>query len=134
MSQQDIPQGAFTVIACQATACRPAADLLVMPALAATIRRCPHGVLVAAGCPLGPILCRAWHHSRPPRPGTVIIVQPCSRSDRRPEGPATTLGPLRTRQDLTTLCRWLERGQLDTSQLPVRMRSFPPSLRHAGLD
>jgi hypothetical protein len=134
MSQQGTQQRAFTVIVCQATGCRPATDVPVMTALAATIRRCPPGVLVASGCPLGPILCRGWHHSRRQPPGTVIVIQPCSRNDRQPDGPATVLGPVHTHQDLTTLCRWLETGHLHYGQLLARLRPVPPSLHCAGLN
>jgi hypothetical protein len=105
-----------------------------MAALAATIRRCPHGVLMASGCPLGPILCRTWHHSQRQPPGTVIVIQPCSRTNRRADGPATALGPVRTQQDLITLCRWLCTGRLDYRALPARLRTGPPSLRCAGLN
>jgi hypothetical protein len=135
MPPQDTPPRAFIVIACQATRCRPATDLPVMTALAATIRRCPHAVLVASGCPLGPILCQTWHHSRRQPPGTVIVIQPCTRTDRHPSGPATALELVHTDHDLTTLCRWLETGQLDYRQLPTRLRTLIP-LRHrrAGLN
>src|SRR5919206_524928 len=105
MPPQGTQQRAFTVIACQAAGCRPATDVPVMAALAATIRRCPHGVLMASGCPLGPILCRTWHHSQRQPPGTVIVIQPCSRTDRHADGPATALRSVRTHQELTTLCR-----------------------------
>ncbi|HWR48876.1 MAG TPA: hypothetical protein VN327_14890 [Pseudonocardiaceae bacterium] len=134
MSPQGTQQRAFTVIACQATGCRPATDVPVMAALAATIRRCPHGVLVASDCPLGPILCRTWHHGWRQPPGTVIVIQPCSRTDHHADGPATALGPVHTHQDLSTLCRWLETGQLDYGTLPARLRIVPPSLRYAGLN
>jgi hypothetical protein len=39
-----------------------------------------------------------------------------------------------TQEDLTTLCRWLETGQLDYGTLPARLRTVPPSLRCAGLN
>jgi hypothetical protein len=134
MSQQGSPQRAFTVVACQDIGCRPVSDVPVMTALAAAIRRCSHGVLVASGCPLGPILCRSWHYSRRELPGTVIVIQPCSRADRYPDGPAIALGPVHTHQDLTTLCRWLETGHLDYGKLPARLRTVPPSLRCIGLN
>jgi hypothetical protein len=130
----DAPQRAFTVIACQATGCRPAPEVPVMSTLAATIRRCPHGILLASGCPLGPITCRTWHHSRRQTPGMVIVIQPCTRIDRHTDGPATALGPVHTAQDLAILCRWLETGQLDYRQLPARLRTPPPLLRRAGLN
>jgi hypothetical protein len=129
MSPHGTPPRAFTVIACQDTGCRPGTDLPVMTALAATIRRCPHAVLVASGCPLGPILCQTWRHSRGQPPGIVIVIQPCTRTDRHPNAPATALGPVHTDHDLTTLCRWLETGHLDYRQLPTRLRTLIP-LRH----
>lgn len=126
--------GAFTVIACQAPGCRSAAEVPVMAALAAAIRRCPYGVLVSSGCLLGLISCRTWHDSQREPPGTVVVIQPCSRMDRRADGPATAVGPVRTQQDLITLCRWLQAGRLDYAALPARLRTGPPSLRCAGLN
>ena len=134
MSPQGSTPRAFTVIACQATRCQPAAEVPVLATLAAAIRRCPYGVLVSSGCPLGPILCRTWHDSQRQPSGTAIVIQPCSRTNRRADGPATALGPVRTRQDLITLCRWLGTGRLDYSALPARLRTVPPSLRCAGLN
>jgi hypothetical protein len=134
MSLRGRSQCAFTVIACQAAGCRPAVEVPVMATLAATIRRCPYGVLVSSGCPLGPILCRAWHGGQRQLPGTIIVIQPCSRTDRQADGPATAVGPVRTQQDLITLCRWLQTGLLDYGALPARLRTVPPSLRCAGLN
>ena len=134
MSSQGSSHRAFTVIACQGAGCRTGAEVPVMAALAAAIRRCRYGVLVSAGCTLGPMLCRAWHDSLRQPVGTVIVIQPCSSTDRQGDGPATVLGPVRTQHDLITLCRWLHAAQLDYRALPARLRTVPPSLRRAVLN
>lgn len=117
---------AFTVVACQGGCCRVPTGLPVTTELAATVRRCPHGVLVVGGCQLGSTLCLAWRHRRSPLPGTVLVVQPCAATDRQPRGRAIWLGPVRTREDLSTVCHWLENGQLDRQELPAHLRTLSP--------
>lgn len=123
---------AFTVVACHGGRCCPPAELPVTTELAAAVRRCPHGVLVVSGCQLGSTLCLAWRHRSSPLPGTVLVVQPCVAADRQPRGPAIWLGPVRTQQDLTTVCHWLEGGQLDRQTLPAHLRTLSPYLGDAS--
>ena len=125
-------QQGFTVAACRDRHCN-AAELPVLDDLGAAVRRCPHGMLVSCGCLLGPVMCRAWHHRGPPTPGAFVLVQACT-VNRRPQGPAIPLGPLRNRRDLAAVSRWLESGQLHPDELPARLNDPLPYLRAAPLN
>jgi hypothetical protein len=78
---------AFALVVC--TDCTAEQGISVLDELRATIRSCPNGVLVAAGCMLGPLTCAA----RPDRQGVLVLLQPCS-TDRTPIGSATGTGAL----------------------------------------
>jgi hypothetical protein len=68
----------FAVAICGSCAAEPAAQLLQM--LRASIRRCPHAMLVTTGCLLGQLTCA----TRPPLEGVILLLQPCS-TQRIPE-------------------------------------------------
>jgi hypothetical protein len=109
----------FTVALC--TSCTTGPELAVVEELVATIRRCKHGVLVTTACMLGPLTCAA----RPHRPGTLVILQPCS-VDRVPSGPACWIGPINDKKDVRALRDWLEQGEWEYRAPPDRLR---PKLR-----
>jgi hypothetical protein len=84
------------------------------------VRRNRHGVLVSAGCLLGRLGCHALGVSGR-RAGALVVVQRCS-PDRAPIGPALWIGPLSTVEDVATVCRWLDAGDLTSTNLPARLR------------
>lgn len=88
----------------------------VGPALAATVRRCPHGVLVRAGC-----LHAGGCGDREAGAGALVVVQPCD-TGRRPRGPAVLAGPLHEHADVEELCVWLSAGLPAGEPLPVHLR------------
>ncbi|MGP4014783.1 hypothetical protein [Saccharopolyspora sp. 5N708] len=111
----------FTVVLCDN--CEHGGDLPVLSNLREVIRRCPHGVLIRARCPLG----RLWCHTRKtagPSAGHVVLVQPCT-STRRPVGAVIPVGPVRSTEDLAALARWLESTPLSPAELPRRLREIP---------
>lgn len=114
---QHAHDGAFTVVVCQAPSCESASDPGLVDALRATVRHCPHGVLVTTGCVLGTLACR----SSVGVPGGIVVVQPCGK-DRRPQGAAIWVGPVRSGDDTRALCWWLEHGDLRGETLPHRIR------------
>ena len=91
----------FTVIVC--TACTPEGRSPTLEALKATVRRCPHGMLVTTDCLVAHQGCAG------PGPDAVtVVVQPCG-VDRRPDGPVRRVGPVGP-QGIRAVCRWLEAG------------------------
>lgn len=115
---------------------------------AATLQECVrssrHGVLVVAGCTLGPVTCRLR------AAGPVLVVQPCDRH-RRAVGPAIWIGPLRTdpsttrstdadgdtdndpdgseidgvlAADLALVVDWLRAARFDPALLPPRLTAL----------
>lgn len=110
----------FTAAVCQAAPCRHG-DLALLERLGAAVRRCPHGVLIRTGC-----LVRAPRCGGSPAhdSGSYLLVQPCA-PDRSPQGPAITIGPVLTRDDVESLVTWLEDGTLDTERLDRRLRPGP---------
>ncbi|MET0704053.1 MAG: hypothetical protein ABWY93_30775 [Mycobacterium sp.] len=78
----------------------------MLDALRRSIRRCPHGMLVNAGCLRGHAGCGA----HPSRAGVVMVLQPCG-IDRRPDGPAHWLGPIDDTADIAIVQDWVERGE-----------------------
>jgi hypothetical protein len=109
----------FTVVLC--TSCTAGPELAVVGELRDAIRRCKHGVLVTTACMLDPLTCAV----RPHRPGTIVILQPCS-VDRVPRGPACWIGPINDKNDVRALLDWLEQGEWDYRAPPDRLR---PKLR-----
>jgi hypothetical protein len=87
----------FIAVSCEKCA-------LSLDALRETVRGCPHGVLVRAGCLLGRTYCASAQRSG----GEVVMVQPCGE-DHQPYGSATLLGPLE-RADVAIVCDWLLDG------------------------
>lgn len=83
-------------------------------ALRATVAAGRYGVLVSAGCLVGPAACGL----RPSAP--LVVVQPCD-TDRNPTGPALRIGPLRTAADVDALAGWLRAGDLDAALLPAHL-------------
>lgn len=92
----------FTVVVC--TACASDGGSAALDALKATVRSCPHGMLVTTGCLLERQACTG---SAPG--GVTVVLQPCG-TDRRPEGPARWLGPVEGAKEVRAVCRWIERG------------------------
>ncbi|BBX64700.1 hypothetical protein MSAS_38740 [Mycobacterium saskatchewanense] len=104
----------FTVIVC--TACSAEGDLSIIDELRPTIRRCPHGMLVAAACLLGPLTCA----SRPTGRGVMALVQPCT-GDRAARGQPHWIGPIADYGQAAALRDWLELGQWENSPIPTRL-------------
>lgn len=90
--------------------------LSVLDALRAAVRRCPHGVLISAGCLLDDVSCAGRTD------GVMVLVQLCS-ADRTPTSPAWWIGPINSAVEAAKLCDWLEDGVWDTDHLPVRWRT-----------
>jgi hypothetical protein len=123
VSRREGSEVGFTVVFCVGRHCRT--SFPVRERLGAAARECKHGMLVGSECLFGPHGCPG--RTPPPVPGApVLLVQRCVGVERRPLGPTTTVGPLRTRRDLEAVCRWLsEPGQA----LPRRL---DPSVRKAA--
>ena len=117
----------FTVAICTSCAAEPAERLL--PMLRASIRRCPHGMLVTTGCLLGHLTCA----TRPSQQGVLLLLQPCS-TQRIPTGPAQWMGPVNDTEDARALCDWLEHGNWERHTLPAHLRAEAnfarPSMRN----
>ncbi|MEU0495722.1 hypothetical protein [Mycobacterium sp. NPDC006124] len=94
----------FTVVVC--AVCPSDGSSATLEALRATVRRCPHGMLVTTDCLVGRSRCTG-----PGADAITVVVQPCG-VDRRPEGPVRRLGPVGPR-DVRAVCRWLEAGDWD---------------------
>jgi hypothetical protein len=116
---------AFALVVC--TGCTAEQAISVLDELRATIRSCPHGVLVAAGCMLGSLTCAA----RPDRPGVLVLLQPCA-IDRTPVESATWVGPINDRHDAAAVGDWVRNGDWRLGSLPEHLRPVMNSMRHAG--
>ena len=125
MKRHTATDRAFALVVC--TGCNAEQGISVLDELRATIRRCPHGVLVAAGCMLGPLTCAA----RPDRPGVFVLLQPCS-TDHTPTGSATWVGPINDRFDAAAVADWVQRGEWSLDALPRHLRPAMNAMRHAG--
>ena len=101
----------FTVIVC--AACAADHELSVIEELRPAIRRCPHAMLVAADCMLGPLACA----SRPSGCGVMALLQPCT-NDRVACGPPQWIGPITDNGEAVALRDWLERGQWENVPVP----------------
>lgn len=125
----------FTLVLCRAEGCAgtrpPAARGPVEQELSDTTRRCAHGVMVLAGCLMGPTLCRAGGPSSGQRAGRLAVVQPCHAS-RQPAGPAVLVGPIQGGADAAELGRWLRSGQLVADALPEHLLGYARLLRAAA--
>jgi hypothetical protein len=106
----------FALVVC--TGCSAGQGLSVLDELRATIRSCPHGVLIAAGCMLGTLTCA----SRPDGPGVLVLLQPCS-TDRTPAGSATWIGPINDRHDAAAVGAWVRRGDWRVRAVPHPLRA-----------
>jgi hypothetical protein len=111
----------FNLAICRAGPCAHDRDQHLLERLRASIRHCPHGVLISTSCLLAAARCqqRAVHDA-----GTWLIVQPCG-VDRRPFGVAIAIGPVLSRRDAETVAAWLEDGGLDARLLEPRLRFTP---------
>jgi hypothetical protein len=112
----------FNAVVCRAGPCTQAAAPLLRRLGAAT-RRCPHGVLISAGCVLRASRCLGApaHDS-----GAYLLVQPCDL-DRRPRGLAIGIGPVLSDADARVVADWLaRRGSLDAARLDPRLRLPAP--------
>lgn len=109
---------AYTAVLCAAPGCGAADPATVGgrlgEALRAVVRASRHGILVTAGCTVGPAACRL----RPAAP--LVLVQPCD-VERRPQGCAVRVGPLRTDGDVEAFAAWLRAGDLDPALLPAHL-------------
>lgn len=114
----------FTLVLCDACECSLGPALL--DRMRATVRRARHGMLVAAGCPLGEFTCRARRGDG----GAVLILQPCTIS-RAAIGPTFWIGPIDNLDDLCIVCSWVERGCWESDRLPDRLRFSLPAARRA---
>ena len=113
-----MPETGFTTVVCQSPGCghgdpRAVAGQL-FAALRLAVRESRHGVLVSAGCLLGPSICGA----RATAP--MVLVQACD-AERRAVAPAMRVGPLRTVADVDALAAWLRAGDLDLGLLPAHL-------------
>jgi hypothetical protein len=117
----------FTIAICGSCGAGPAAQLLQM--LRASIRRCPHGMLVTTECLLGHLTCA----TRPSHEGVMLLLQPCS-TQRLPVGPAQWMGPVNDTADARAVCDWLEQGNWEPHTLPDHLRGeanfVRPSIRN----
>ncbi|OBH85150.1 hypothetical protein [Mycobacterium scrofulaceum] len=104
----------FTVIVC--AACAAGRNLSIIDELRPAIRRCPHAMLVAAECMLGPLTCA----SRPTGCGIMALVQPCT-SDRVAYGPPHWVGPITDDAGAAALGDWLELGQWEITPMPSQL-------------
>jgi hypothetical protein len=114
----------FTAVLCRAGGC--GGDDGIAGRLRATVRSCPHAVLVVSPCPLGAVTCRSLRG--PAGRGAFVLVQPCDES-RRPTGALITVGPLADQEDGLALCDWLAVGRLDPDLLPDRLVPLRARLR-----
>ena len=107
----------FNAIVCLSEPCAGAGRRLLQR-LRATIRRCPHSVLISTGCLLHAPRCRtAPDHDS----GAYLLVQPCDL-DRQPRGFAIVIGPVLTNADAAAVAEWLADGSLDAARLEPRLR------------
>jgi hypothetical protein len=116
---------AFTLVVC--TTCTTGHYLSVLDELRGVIRRCPHGVLVSAGCLLGSLACA----SRPDGPGALVVLQPCS-IDRAPTGTPIWVGPINDRADVADVRAWVKRGDWGLDALPPHLRAAMNRMRQVG--
>ena len=115
--EQAVTDQAFNAVVCRAGPCAGTAVPLLHQ-LAATTRRCPHGVLISTSCVLHASRClRAPEHDS----GAYLLVQPCD-PDRRPRGIAIGIGPVLTAVDAAAVADWLAEGSLDEARLEPRLR------------
>ncbi|GAA1854695.1 hypothetical protein GCM10009772_34360 [Pseudonocardia alni subsp. carboxydivorans] len=99
--QEGVPVDGFTVVRCGAcahapsgfdedahgtVAALPGVDEVLVEGLRAVVQDSTQGVLVTAGCRLGPGVCAAR------RPGLMVLVQACDAARTRPESPVVAVG------------------------------------------
>lgn len=116
-STEQEAQTGFTAVLCDD--CEYDDGLPILDALANSVRRSPHGVLVRSPCQLGPLWCHSRKNSRRTN-GSMLLVQPCD-THREPLGPVITVGPIRTPNDLITVAGWLETAPTSAADLPKRL-------------
>jgi hypothetical protein len=115
---------AYTVVLCEGAGCGEPDGVTIKSTLAATVRLCPHAVLVVAGCPH-----RRGRTAQCPafagRHGAMVIVQRCSPGDRKPLGSAVSF-VVRTQADLAAVCERLSRRDLEAedSRTSRRQRGY----------
>ena len=117
----------YTAIVCTAPGCRSSLSAELLADLRAAVRGSRRGVLVVSGCTLGAVACRL----RPPAP--LVVLQPCD-VQRRPVGPAVRVGPLRSRDDVAELARWLARARFDVDDLPAHLVATHRAVGAAGVN
>src|ERR1700730_2426152 len=117
----------FIVAICTNCAAEPSERLLQM--LRASIRRCPHGMIMTPACLLGHLTCA----TRPSQQGVLLLLQPCS-TQRIPTGPAQWMGPVHDTEDARAARAWLEQGNWERRTLPAHLRAEAifarPSMRN----
>jgi hypothetical protein len=107
----------YTVVACAAVPCRGEPADALRAALRDCVAGSAMGVLVVAGCTMGPTGCRLR------RPGPVVVVQPCD-AERRPLGAAVRIGPVRSAGDVDAVRDWLRAARFDPAALPARLTAL----------
>ena len=107
----------FTVVVCTACAGDDAASLI--DELRPTVRRCPHAMLVSAGCVCVSLTCA----SRPAGSGLMAVLQPCT-ADRVACGSAQWIGPIADDADAAALREWLELGEWENTPLPRQLAAY----------
>ncbi|GAA1391185.1 hypothetical protein GCM10009613_33160 [Pseudonocardia kongjuensis] len=90
---------------------------MLFEGLRAVVRDSPHGMLVTAGCRLGPAVCAGR------RPGLMLLVQGCVPDRSRATSPVVAVGPVRSTLDVRVVTGWLQGGGApDPMALPARLR------------
>lgn len=92
-----------------------------MERLRAAIRRTRDGVLLSTACLLDRSPCTLAHTW--PAPGLRVAIRPhpSGGTADRTGRPPIVVGPVHGPEDLDTLCRWLEEGELHPERLPERL-------------
>lgn len=106
---------AFTLVVC--SECGAGQRNSVIDRLSEVVRRCPHGMLVAAEC----LLRSGWCANRQ-GDGVMLLLQPCAL-DRSALGPGRWEGPVVDDVDLDRVCDWIAEGRWEAGPLLSDQRS-----------
>lgn len=106
---------AFTVFVCSSCT---GSESSVLKELGKGVRRCRHGILVAAPCLAGKLGCAIHNNDA----GTIAVLQPCLK-DRSPVGSPYWIGPINDAFDTEEARSWIERGNWSIATLPQHLQS-----------